>query len=66
MEVIAARLRQPVEEVRLRTFWRAVAALGGFLGRAGDGEPGWQTLWRGWLRLQDLAWTPPPIKGTCG
>ncbi|MDL2342987.1 IS4 family transposase [Deinococcus sp. MIMF12] len=66
VQVIATRLRQPVEEVQLRTFWRAVAALGGFLGRAGDGEPGWQTLWRGWLRLQDLAWTPQSIQGTCG
>ena len=37
-------------------FWRAVAGLGGFLGRKGDGDPGWQTLWRGWLRLQDLCW----------
>ncbi len=37
-------------------FWRAVAGWGGFLGRKGDGDPGWQTLWRGWLRLQDLCW----------
>ena len=37
-------------------FWRAVAGLGGFLGRKRDGDPGWQTLWRGWLRLQDLCW----------
>src|SRR3954470_2668246 len=37
-------------------FWRAVAGLGGFLGRRGDGNPGWQTLWRGWQRLQDLCW----------
>jgi Transposase Tn5 dimerisation domain len=38
-------------------FWRAVAGLGGFLGRKGDGDPGWQTLWRGWQRLQDLCWS---------
>jgi hypothetical protein len=37
-----------------RDFVRAVAALGGFLGRAGDDEPGWQTLWRGYRRLQDI------------
>ena len=37
-------------------FWRAVAGLGGFLGRKGDGDPGWQTLWRGGQRLQDLCW----------
>jgi hypothetical protein len=37
-------------------FWRTLAGLGGFLGRKGDGDPGWQTLWRGWQRLQDLCW----------
>jgi hypothetical protein len=37
-----------------RDFVRAVATLGGFLGRKGDGEPGWQTLWRGYRRLQDI------------
>jgi Transposase Tn5 dimerisation domain len=37
-------------------FWRTLAGLGGFLGRQGDGDPGWQTLWRGWQRLQDLCW----------
>jgi Transposase DNA-binding/Transposase Tn5 dimerisation domain len=35
-------------------FVRAVARLGGFLSRSGDGEPGWQTLWRGYRRLQDI------------
>jgi hypothetical protein len=42
---------------RVRTahdFVRAVAELGGFLGRKGDVEPGWQTLWRGYRRLQDM------------
>ena len=32
-------------------FWREVAKLGGFLARKSDGEPGWQTLWRGWQKL---------------
>jgi hypothetical protein len=36
------------------TFWRQVAMLGGFLGRKGDGDPGWQTIWAGWNRLQDI------------
>lgn len=30
---------------------RALASLGGFIGRKADGEPGWRTLWSGWLRL---------------
>jgi hypothetical protein len=31
----------------VRDFIRRLAGLGGFLGRKGDGEPGWQTIWRG-------------------
>jgi Transposase DNA-binding/Transposase Tn5 dimerisation domain len=31
----------------VREFFRSLAMLGGFLGRKGDGEPGWQTIWRG-------------------
>ena len=33
---------------------RALARLGGFLGRKSDGDPGPFTLWRGYLRLQDI------------
>lgn len=32
----------------------AVARLGGFLARRGDGAPGWQTIWRGWQRLMTM------------
>jgi hypothetical protein len=35
-------------------FLRELAKLGGFLGRKGDGKPGWQTIWAGWTRLQDI------------
>ena len=58
-QVIAYRLRQPEATLTLRAFWRAVANLGGFLGRKGDGDPGWQTLWKGWRRLLNLAWSTP-------
>ena len=30
---------------------RAIATLGGFMGRKGDGEPGWRTIWRGFLHV---------------
>jgi len=33
----------------------AIARLGGFLARKGDGDPGWLTIWRGWQRMMDLA-----------
>jgi transposase-like protein/transposase Tn5 family protein/DDE family transposase len=38
----------------LARFWRTVARLGGYLGRRGDGPPGWQTLWRGWQEVQTV------------
>jgi hypothetical protein len=30
---------------------RHIAMMGGFMGRKGDGHPGWLTLWRGYARL---------------
>ena len=41
-------------EISLRELWRRIAMLGGFLGRKSDGNPGWQTIWKGWLRIQDM------------
>jgi hypothetical protein len=38
----------------LREAVHAIARLGGFLGRKGDGEPGVKTLWRGFGRLNDM------------
>ena len=35
-----------------RSLTHAIARAGGFLGRKSDGNPGWQTLWRGWTRIQ--------------
>lgn len=37
-----------------REFFRALAGLGGHLGRKRDGEPGWITLWRGFNKLHLL------------
>jgi hypothetical protein len=34
-----------------RTLLVGIAKLGGFLGRKGDGDPGWMTIWRGWQVL---------------
>lgn len=51
VQVLAAYLHQTVEGWTIREFWREVARLGGFLARKRDGEPGWQTIWRGWQML---------------
>jgi hypothetical protein len=53
--VIKRRLKKKPQDLSLHEFWREVAKMGGFLGRKSDGEPGWQTLWRGWRDLQLLA-----------
>ena len=63
INVLVARLKLTVEANKLtvREFWQGVARLGGFIGRKSDGDPGWQTLWRGWQRLQDLSWSATQV-----
>jgi len=48
----------PGSEPTIRAVVRAIAGLGGFIGRTGDGEPGVKTLWRGLqqLHLMALGW----------
>lgn len=45
-----------------------IAQLGGFLNRKGDGEPGAQSIWRGWKRLSDLTegWGIATASMNCG
>jgi hypothetical protein len=54
LAIICRRYKLEKEKITIRDFWRTVAMLGGFLGRKSDGDPGWQTLWKGWLRLLDM------------
>ena len=51
------QLRPKQKITTTRDAFRAIARLGGFLARKHDGEPGWQTLWRGWRTL-DQTRTP--------
>jgi hypothetical protein len=54
VEVLAQHTHVDLETLTIARFWRLVARLGGFLGRKGDGDPGWRTLWWGWRYLSDL------------
>jgi hypothetical protein len=45
------RRKIKLTEMKVYEFFRQLAMLGGFLGRKHDGEPGWQTTWRGYLKL---------------
>lgn len=55
LEALCLRYRLDAPRLKLSEFWRRAAMLGGFLGRKSDGLPGWQTIWRGWLKLIDYA-----------
>ena len=46
--------RSRARRLTVRAFVDGVAKWGGWLGRKGDGPPGWQTLWRGYQRLADM------------
>jgi Transposase DNA-binding/Transposase Tn5 dimerisation domain len=54
VQVVAHLLHVAPERVTTRRCWHRIAQAGGFLGRKGDGEPGWKTLWKGWLYFQTL------------
>src|SRR5947209_5133288 len=54
VQLVALKTGGEVEHMTIEQCWKQMAQLGGYLGRKGDGPPGWKTLWRGWLHLQDL------------
>ena len=49
-----ARPKVKLTGMSVYTFFRELAKLGGFLGRKHDGEPDWQTIWRGYRKLHSL------------
>jgi len=55
---------KPIKTVR--DFIRGLASLGGFLGRKSDGEPGWQTIWRGLETLLMCLRGAEAIRKKCG
>lgn len=54
VQMVALKMGGSVAEMTSEQCWKKIAQLGGYLGRKGDGPPGWKTLWRGWFHLQDL------------
>ena len=67
VNVLAAYYGTSAAGMTVYAFWRLVAQLGGFLCRKSDGEPGWQTLWKGWQKL-DLMTLGAKLaeEGKCG
>jgi Transposase DNA-binding/Transposase Tn5 dimerisation domain len=54
VQVVAAKAGVPAAQLTAQQCWHTIARFGGYLGRKGDGPPGWKTLWRGWLHVQTL------------
>ena len=61
-----ARKRPADSPLTIREFVRQLAGLGGFLLRKHDGEPGWQSLWRGYEKLHLLLRGAALQAGKCG
>jgi hypothetical protein len=59
------RKKRPCAIATVYEFFRELAGLGGFLGRKGDGEPGWQTLWHGFEKLLLFLRGAEAIKQKC-
>lgn len=59
-------------ELTPRNFWLTIAKRGGWIGRKGDGHPGWKTIWRGWYDVNvmakgvELAVERPDLLEKCG
>ena len=56
----------PHKPLTIRDFVRQLAGLGGLLLRKHDGEPGWQTLWRGYDTFLLMARGADAMKQKCG
>jgi hypothetical protein len=54
VQVVAYLAHVAPSRLTVQKCWHRIAQAGGFLGRKGDGEPGWKTLWLGWLYIQTL------------
>lgn len=52
LAILTKRFGPPKGGWTNRQVLAAIARIGGFLARKGDGMPGWQTIWRGWHRLK--------------
>lgn len=51
LAILEATWGKPAGGWTYSTVLVAIARLGGFLARKGDGNPGWITIWRGWQKL---------------
>ena len=55
LALLTREFGQPKEGWTYGNVLVAIARMGGFLARTGDGSPGWLTIWRGWQQLSLMA-----------
>ncbi len=67
VEVVSRkRYGQADPNLSVRDFFLALARFGGHQNRKGDGLPGWQTIWKGWMKLHTgLEFAPHCRPRTC-
>ena len=66
IEALATARKQNADGMTIKQFVRHLGGLGGHLGRKGDGEPGWITLWRGLEKLLLILRGPSLDQKRCG
>jgi hypothetical protein len=54
VQVVAHLAQVPTAQLTAQQCWHTIARKGGYLGRKGDGPPGWKTLWLGWFYVQSV------------
>jgi hypothetical protein len=55
LALLGREFGEPPEGWTCQSVLIAIARMGGFLARTGDGAPGWLTIWRGWQQLTLMA-----------
>lgn len=63
LKILATHDKKLPRRPNTRDVTRAIARLGGFLSRTRDGEPEWQTIWRGFRRLMEWEFAFHLMKG---
>lgn len=52
--VVAGLFEEDAVTLTPRQFWLNIARQGGWMGRKGDGRPGWKVIWRGWYDISQM------------
>jgi hypothetical protein len=54
IQVVLHLDKRPQATLTAQDLWHTIARFGGYLDRKSDPPPGWQTLWKGWIYVQEV------------